>query len=554
MTQESELKVKVDTTQVKKADKDLDNLAKTGKKTDTAMSKLTKSFQVQKGATQNAAFQLQDLTVQMEGGTNASRALAQQLPQMLGAFGAGGAILGLFASLASIAFADLIDGLFEAEKATDDLDKAMEALQETVKVGDDGVITLTESFRRLAQESRAVAEVQLQAALVTSAEASKAAISGLSAAFKKLDANSASLYQRAILGLDSATVILEGMGKEFGITATQAGVLEKAVDKALGSNKLEDFQAAQKTMNEIALSTDKTTGAYLKLAVKVNKATAELEKQKKINDEIKRAQGDIGAISGADPFDINEIGPGDRGAFSGFEAAEKAVQQRERFAQREIDIETRKQQRLDDIAEREGDRRKASLQANLSVYSSLFGQLSSLLASSDQKNFQRSKNAATAGALIDGTAATLSAYDKGAESGGVVGGALAAAAAAATTGLLIAQIQSAKPPSGSRALGGQVRPGESYRVGEYGPETLVMGSQGGNILPAGAANDSGRMETVVNVTVNGGSGNQDVQTNTTQVSDRKQIIDVVVSEMGNQNSQSRRALQQTSNVRSVGGR
>ena len=554
MAQEAELVVAVNTDQVKKADKDLDNLAKTGKTTDTQMQKLTKSFKVQKGATQNAAFQLQDLTVQLEGGTKASRALAQQLPQMLGAFGAGGAILGLFASLASIAFADLIDGLFEAEKATDDLDKAMETLSDTVKVGDDGVITLTKSFRRLAQESRAVAEVQLQSALVTSAEASKAAISGISAAFKELDADSGSFFQQAILGTDSETVLLNEMAKEFGVTATQAGTLETAIDKALGSKTLEDFQAAQKTMNEIALSTDKTTGAYLKLAVTVNKATFELEKQKKINDEIKRAQSDIGAISGGDPFAIDDFGPTDRDPFGGFEAAQKGLDQREKLAQREIDIEIRKQQRLDSIAERESDRRKANLQATLSVYSSLFGQLSSLLASSDQKNFQRSKNAATAGALIDGTAATLSAYDKGAESGGVIGGALAAAVAASTTGLLIAQIQSAKPPASARALGGQVRPGESYRVGEFGPETLVMGGKGGNILPAGAANDSGRMETTVNVTVNGGSGSQDVQTNTTQISDRKQIVDVIITEMGNQNSPSRRALQQTSNVRAVGNR
>jgi hypothetical protein len=43
----------------------------------------------------------------------------------------------------------------------------------------------------------------------------------------------------------------------------------------------------------------------------------------------------------------------------------------------------------------------------------------------------------------------------------------------------------AAPPH--RASGGPVLPGSIYTVGEKGPETLVMGSQGGNIIPNGGA-------------------------------------------------------------------
>lgn len=39
---------------------------------------------------------------------------------------------------------------------------------------------------------------------------------------------------------------------------------------------------------------------------------------------------------------------------------------------------------------------------------------------------------------------------------------------------------------GRRAKGGPVAAGEAYTVGEQGPETLVMGNQGGNIVPNGA--------------------------------------------------------------------
>lgn len=49
---------------------------------------------------QNVSYQLQDIFVQISGGTSASRALSQQLPQLLGGFGALGAVLGTVAAAA----------------------------------------------------------------------------------------------------------------------------------------------------------------------------------------------------------------------------------------------------------------------------------------------------------------------------------------------------------------------------------------------------------------------------------------------------------------------
>lgn len=48
---------------------------------------------------QNAAFQVGDFAVQVGGGVDASRALAQQLPQLLGGFGVLGAVLGAAAAI-----------------------------------------------------------------------------------------------------------------------------------------------------------------------------------------------------------------------------------------------------------------------------------------------------------------------------------------------------------------------------------------------------------------------------------------------------------------------
>ena len=62
----------------------------------------------------------------------------------------------------------------------------------------------------------------------------------------------------------------------------------------------------------------------------------------------------------------------------------------------------------------------------------------------------------------------------------IVGPALGAAAAAA---ILAQGVQMAAQSLSGRALGGQVRAGESYVVGERGPEVLTMGSMAGKITP-----------------------------------------------------------------------
>lgn len=61
---------------------------------------------------QNAAFQAGDFAVQVGGGVDASRALAQQLPQLLGGFGVLGAVLGAVVAIA-IPLREAMKGLAE---------------------------------------------------------------------------------------------------------------------------------------------------------------------------------------------------------------------------------------------------------------------------------------------------------------------------------------------------------------------------------------------------------------------------------------------------------
>ena len=85
---------------------------------------------------QNTSYQLQDLIVQVNGGVDATKALGQQLPQLLVGFGAAGAAIGVVAALLPnivAAFSDSADGAKKFSDALSDFDKAVGDVGSTVK-------------------------------------------------------------------------------------------------------------------------------------------------------------------------------------------------------------------------------------------------------------------------------------------------------------------------------------------------------------------------------------------------------------------------------------
>jgi len=90
-----------------------------------AMNNVGNAFKNNASGIQNASFQLQDILVQMEMGVPISRTLGQQLPQLLGGFGAIGAVVGLAVG-ALLTFAP---ALFDTGEAADDLKDKMDALE-----------------------------------------------------------------------------------------------------------------------------------------------------------------------------------------------------------------------------------------------------------------------------------------------------------------------------------------------------------------------------------------------------------------------------------------
>lgn len=77
---------------------------------------------------QNASFQLTDVIVQLQGGVAPSVAIAQQLPQLLGGFGALGAVLGLVAAAST----PLIAMWMSSGDAAGSLDDRLDRLEQTL--------------------------------------------------------------------------------------------------------------------------------------------------------------------------------------------------------------------------------------------------------------------------------------------------------------------------------------------------------------------------------------------------------------------------------------
>lgn len=103
---------------------------------EAAQSRVVTSSRGFGGGLQNTSYQLQDFIVQVNGGTDATRALSMQLPQMLVGFGAAGAAIGVVAALLPNliqAFGSAGESSKKFSDAMSDFDKAIGDVGSTVK-------------------------------------------------------------------------------------------------------------------------------------------------------------------------------------------------------------------------------------------------------------------------------------------------------------------------------------------------------------------------------------------------------------------------------------
>ncbi len=195
---------------------------------------------------QNAAFQFQDLVVQISSGTSATRALGQQLPQLLGGFGAMGAVLGLVAAVALPLGASLL-GVGESAdtltKKMDALEKAVSDYRSAVDAAKAPTADLVEQYgfaagaaRELLEELSRLSRLQAVETLQTSIKSLDSGLGGIKSLLDTIDAEKA-------LGLDDSGLVaasVEQLKKEYGLTVEQARELNRLLTSAQAAQSLTD--------------------------------------------------------------------------------------------------------------------------------------------------------------------------------------------------------------------------------------------------------------------------------------------------------------------------
>ncbi|MEL5372088.1 hypothetical protein [Serratia nevei] len=194
MADTASLVARVKTEGAKQAADELNNVAGAANNADAAVQKIPKDANAAGQALNNAArggmsnfrngaqqvgFQVQDMVVQIQGGTSAFVAFGQQASQLAGAFGPGGAVLGAVIALSSAVGGALYKSLTETTVNTQALEGANKALSAAFQTSKSGAVELSDQLVQTAQSNRALFDEQVKLISLQSEIAKTGAIEAL---------------------------------------------------------------------------------------------------------------------------------------------------------------------------------------------------------------------------------------------------------------------------------------------------------------------------------------------------------------------------------------
>lgn len=458
MTDTLGIALKVDTASLKKGTNELDNFAgaadKAGNaadnfgnevkgaasgadslggkalpKVNSQLPKTTRSFGMAKNGVQQLGFQIQDIAVQLQGGTSPFVALGQQGSQIAGIFGPGGAVAGAMLAIGAAIGGTLFNSLMSATEQTDEL---------------------TDAVADLRAELNKVTSSEISKELIKDTEKIEDAIDGMTSKSRDVRMASQEILEEltgldvGLFGVSSGELIQTArarMRDSAQLLEQQAEILRAAREKAA----LDQFEA------RTGLKGFETPTNQDILGYNVNDYLAELEDQNN----------------------------------------------------REITLNERKneQKRRSDAKLLEDKKRIQQLEIESTA--NLFGNLAEIAAQGGEESFTLYKRMAQAQAGVSAGLAILNAL--AAPTGNPILNGAMAISIGVLAGVQIASIEQ-QSYTGARAMGGSVAGGNSYLVGEMGPEIITMGSQGGFVTPNHKMG-GGENITVVNQIGNNVQGN-----------------------------------------------
>lgn len=310
MADTASLIARVKTEGAEQSAKQLDDFATAAGKADTSATKMTSS--VDKATpklrgfgtgAQQIGYQVQDMVVQIQGGTSAFVAIGQQGSQLAGAFGPGGAVIGAIIALSAAVAGTLVKSLGGAKVSAEELQASTKTLDDVLQKNKDGTYELSDSFVELANNIDTASQAQAkfyeaQSATVTQTEGAQEAISNLVDSLDTWTNGSAIGAQRSLeLGqqTSSLTGYIEDLSSKFGITNQEAETLVPLLAAVQKNASPENIKALS---DETARLNDKYNGTNSEL-VKFNgelfKNIGQLQEAASKSDTLSNSQDKLGA-------------------------------------------------------------------------------------------------------------------------------------------------------------------------------------------------------------------------------------------------------------------
>ena len=563
MAEMNTLIIGIETKGAKEAATELDHLAKSGEKAEKKTKGIGKGagqtvapFKAMRGATQQASFQLQDIAVQAQSGTDAFIIIGQQGPQLASIFGPGGAVFG-----AVIAFGALLGGLLVSQMGS--TGDAFKRLEEDMEGLEDKFDDLTEAqkeyvrlkaakttedniaaFRELQRELNTLKSLTLsfnQIFFGSSSEEKKERIIQIKAEMDTLTSANTELAEKTDAvtqaHIDAAKAekdYVEKLSDEFlqltltgdallQYNAIKAGATAESLEAAVALQKeINALKAKQQADKDAAAQKIKDDAAALTAAVKAKADADKLEDDLEsffAKEHVKRDAKKLAAqenlalieqslmserelVSAYAAEDIARI-TADRDAnlisAEQFNIAKGQIEQD--AANQRVAITTEEEQKKADL-------RNAVNQQLLGQAAGIAGQLTSMAAAAYGEEsaaykafFLLQQGIAIAQTIVSTQVAAMGMMAALPGPPGIAMAGKVQAMGAVSVGLIAGQTVAGL----ARANGGQVRGGESYLVGERGPELLTMGTSGRiatNENLKSAMNSEGSMQQAQNVSVN----------------------------------------------------
>lgn len=418
-------------------------------------------------------FQLQDIAVQAQMGTNAFVILGQQGSQIASIFGPTGAIVGGVLAVGAAIASVMVPSMMDGSDATEELSDKLKELSKTNE--------LTINQQKFLKQVEAEEEREKQKK-----------IKALQDERKELLANSETgdWYQKTVLGAANAN---------------------QGFVSFVASKLIPTLTDEQKKLVEVNAQLDVLEGKTGAAKIDPQENLDALKFYSKRLEYIQQSlnmEGDIIAAANARQFAIMQEGGNQQLALleerlaaqrarkqfekerdlAGFEEERVNILENEKLTAEQKALlvdelneleKQRKEQHQNELTNIERDAANArqkiaeqEAQAKMATLSSIFGNLSSLMNTESKKMFEIGKAAATAGAIVDGIAAVQGAYKQGAKIGGPALGAAFAASAAVATLANIKQIQSTQ--YGSKSTGQSYQGGQVVNNTQQQPQQVTQ--------------------------------------------------------------------------------